>query len=171
MTDHDKTHTETLRRALFDTLDDERTGMLGLQGGRDHMQPMTHFFDPDRQLLWFISSRETDLVKQVAMQPQMAQFTVTAADRKLFASLTGDIALTDDPEKLDELWSPVASMWFDGDRNDPNVALLCMPLTEAAVWTVEAGALRFGMEMVRGSIGDHDPDLGDHGVLEFPHAA
>ncbi|AHM04395.1 General stress protein [Roseibacterium elongatum DSM 19469] len=167
----DKTHTEKLRRALFDTLDDERTGMLGVQGSPDHMQPMTHFFDPDTQVLWFISGRDTDLVKQVKASPHKAHFTVTAGDRSLYACISGQLAQVENRAKLEELWSPVAAMWFDGDIDDPNVALLSMPLSEAAVWTVEAGALRFGMEMVRGAAGAHDPDLGEHGVLEFSRVA
>ncbi|MBY6201121.1 pyridoxamine 5'-phosphate oxidase family protein [Maritalea mobilis] len=169
MTDH--TPTEKLRRALFDTLGDERTGMLGLEGTRDHMQPMTHFFDPDRQVLWFISGQDTDLVRQIKGAPRTAHFTVTAGDRSLYACISGLITQTNDREKLEEVWSPMAAMWFDGGIDDPNVALLCMPLDEAAVWTVEAGALRFGLEMVRGAAGDHDPEVGDHGVLEFRHTA
>jgi hypothetical protein len=31
--------------ALFDALDDVRTGMLGIHGSEQHLQPMTHFGD------------------------------------------------------------------------------------------------------------------------------
>ena len=62
----DTSQSETLRRALFDALDDERTGMLGLEGSSDHSQPMTHFFDPDSRTLWFVTANDTDLAQQVS---------------------------------------------------------------------------------------------------------
>jgi len=55
-------------------------------------------------------------------------------------------------------------MWFDGGKDDPDVVLLRMPLHEAAVWLNEAGTLRFGIEMVRGAMSDHDPEVGEQGL-------
>jgi hypothetical protein len=62
-------------------------------------------------------------------------------------------------------------MWFDGGKDDPDVALLKMPLDEAAVWLNDAGVLRFGIEMVRCATSEHDPDLGEHGVIDLHKAA
>jgi general stress protein 26 len=49
--------------ALFDQLDDVRTGMLGIDGSDQHMQPMTHFADRDDKMIRFITARTTDLAK------------------------------------------------------------------------------------------------------------
>jgi len=160
-----------LRDALFDALEDEKVGMLGVTGTRDHLQPMTHFFDRENGCLWFISSNRTDLVGHLAGGARDAHFTVTSGKGQLYACMSGPLAVADDPEKLDELWSPMASMWFDGGKDDPDVVLLRMPLHEAAVWLNEAGTLRFGIEMVRGAMSDHDPEVGEHGVVDLRGSA
>ena len=171
MTTHPPADNAKLRDALFGVLGNERVGMLGLQDSADHMQPMTHYLDRENRCLWFISGKGTHLVGHLGAAPRKAHFTVTASDGKVYACMSGVIETVHDPEKLDELWSPMASMWFDGGKDDPDVALLKMPLDEAAVWLNEAGALRFGIEMIRGATSEHDPDLGEHGVIDLRKAA
>lgn len=163
--------TEKLRDALFEALDDTRVGMLGISGTPDHMQPMTHFFDPEDHAIWFISGRGTDLVRHLAGGPRKAHFTVSTKRGDTYACMSGQLAVTEDREKLDELWSPMASMWFDGGKDDAEVTLLKMPLDEAAVWINEAGTLRFGIEMVRGATSEHDPEVGEHGIVDLRQAA
>jgi general stress protein 26 len=163
--------TARLRDALFDALDDERAGMLGVSDTGDHMQPMTHFADRPTGCLWFITSRETDLARQLETGPREAHFTLTASNGKLYACMYGAISRVENAAKLEELWSPMASMWFDGGKDDPEVLLLQMRLDEAAVWLNDASALRFGMEMLRGATSDHDPNLGEHGVVDLRMAA
>jgi general stress protein 26 len=164
---NDLQNSAKLRDALYDALDDERVGMLGLSGAEDHMQPMTHFFDREQGCVYFISSNKTDLARHLATGPRKAHFTVTSAKGELYACMSGPLTVTQDPEKLDELWSPMASMWFDGGKDDPEVVLLRLTLQEAAVWLNEVGALRFGLEMVRGATSDHDPEVGEHGVVNL----
>lgn len=160
--DHD---TAKLRKALFDALDDQRTGMLGLPEHPSHPQPMTHFFDAKARKIHFITGRDTELAQEIG-QSAKAQFILAGKDA--YASINGTIRPVNDPEKLDALWSPAADMWFEKGREDPAVLLLEMQLDDAAVWTVDANALQFGIEMLRANLSeDHSPDLGDHGVISL----
>ncbi|SIN86455.1 pyridoxamine 5'-phosphate oxidase family protein [Vannielia litorea] len=167
MTHHHSQHdTEALRRALFDALKDERTGMLAISDRDSHAQPMTHYFDEEARTLRFITANDTGLARDVGSGAQ-AHFTLTTRDREVFACMSGPITASEDRAKLEELWSPAAAMWFEGGIDDPRVLLLEMPLNEAAVWTVDANALQFGIEMLRANLGDHTPDLGDHAVINL----
>ena len=157
---------EALRKALFDALKDEKTGMLAVNDRGGHAQPMTQFFDPDTRTLHFITSRDTDLAKDIGTGAQ-AHFTLTTRDREVYACMTGPISPVERPELLEQLWSPAVGMWFEEGLEDPKVQLLEMPLSEAAVWTVDANALQFGMEMLRANLGEHRPDLGEHGVISL----
>jgi general stress protein 26 len=168
---HHAPDTAKLREALFDALKDDRAGMLGLSGTGEHMQPMTHFTDREAGCLWFITSRQTDLAHHLAIGPREAHFTARTGNGKIYACMSGHLTRAEDPEKLEELWSPMASMWFDGGKDDPDVLLLRMDLQEAAVWVNDAGALRFGIEMVRGATSEHDPEVGEHGVVDLRAAA
>lgn len=154
---------DKLRDALFDALEDQRTGMLGVQGAPSHMQPMTHYTDDKAHVLRFITARDTDLAREIGTSGT-AHFTVTSKDT--YACMKGTIRPVDDRATLESLWSPAADMWFEGGIDDPSVLLLEMPLDDAAVWTVDANALQFGIEMIRANLSeDHQPDLGDHGIV------
>lgn len=165
------TDTKALTEALLDTLEDIRAGMLGVSGSGQHMQPMTHFLDRKTHTLWFITSRETDLVRAVGTGDR-AHFTLMDEDEGFYACMSGTIRQSDDRAKLEELWSPMVSAWFEGGPEDPDAVLLHMALTEAAVWRNTAGALKFGVEMARAlARSDKQPDIGEHAVVPLGIAA
>ncbi|WP_224815721.1 pyridoxamine 5'-phosphate oxidase family protein [Hasllibacter sp. MH4015] len=161
--DHDTT---ALKDALFDGLENTRVGMLGLAGMPNHMQPMTHFVDREARKLHFITARDTDLAKNIGTG-QEAHFCIMGDKGGIYACMRGQITPNADREKLEDLWSPAAAMWFDGGIDDPQVQLLTLSLVDAQVWTVDANALKFGLEMLRGTLGDKDPDLGDSGFVRL----
>ncbi|TAG29937.1 MAG: hypothetical protein EAZ40_02035 [Rhodobacterales bacterium] len=111
------------RDALFEVLDGVRAGMLGLLGGGDGLQPMTHFPDAEAGVIWFISSTETDLVQSLGLGED-AQYVVISTDHDAHVSLRGKLYHVQDSTKLDALWGPFVSAWFEGGRADPRVALL-----------------------------------------------
>ncbi len=170
MADVDKTN-ENPREQLFDRLDDVRAGMLGVQGSSSHMQPMSHFVDREKETLWFITARDTDLVDEIG-QGGTAHFCVMDKGQDYYACLSGKITQSQDEAKLDELWNTFVAAWFEGGREDSNVVLLEMPLKEAAIWSSTGSRLVLGMEMARAAMqSDHKPDVGTHTVVNFGRPA
>ncbi|MFZ1727892.1 MAG: pyridoxamine 5'-phosphate oxidase family protein [Albidovulum sp.] len=159
------------RTALFDAMTDVRAGMLGVEGSGQHMQPMTHFLDEDTAELWFITASDTDLVRAVG-QGARAHYCVISKDQTLHACLSGTIVQSQDTEKLDALWSPVAAAWFEGGRDDPKVTLLQLTLLDAAVWATTDSMVAQSVEMARATMdAGHKPDIGEHVVVQFGKAA
>jgi general stress protein 26 len=163
---------EDARATLLDVLERHRVGMLGLVGSDRHMQPMTHFVDRNRVTLWFITSSETDLARDVesagGATGSRAHHCMMTPDGEFHACLAGRLDLVDDPAKLDELWSPVTAAWFEEGRSDPHIRLLRLSLDEAAVWTSTASALHFGIEIARANLQrEHRPDVGEHMILRL----
>ena len=155
------------RRALFDTMEEVRSGMLGVVGSDRHLQPMTHFPDRDLAEVWFITSKNTDLVRAVG-QGARANYCLSSGEGIFFACLTGTIEQSADSAKLDELWSPVAAAWFEEGRDDPDVSLLKLTLLDAGVWASTDSAAVFGMEIARANLqSSHQPDVGRHTVVRF----
>ncbi|WP_347311428.1 pyridoxamine 5'-phosphate oxidase family protein [Defluviimonas sp. SAOS-178_SWC] len=161
---------EDPKAALFAAMDEVRVGMLGTLASGRHMQPMTHFPDPETDAVWFITSTETDLVRSVGLGAR-AQYCVTGLHHDFHACLAGTIEQSGDRAKLEELWSPVVGAWFDGGIDDPTVSLLRLMPQEAALWTSTDSGVRFGLEVLRANLSaDHKPDLGDHVVIRFDAA-
>lgn len=108
--------------------------MLGLDGARDgHTQPMTAQFDDGRGPLWFFTTRDNSLVSALGTSHR-AVATFAAKGHDLFASLHGNMTLDDDRATIDRLWNSHVEAWYDGGRNDPNLALLRLDAERAQVW-------------------------------------
>lgn len=159
------------RSAIFDVLDTVRAGMLGLRGGRDGFQPMTHFLDQKTGLIWFISSTDTALVQSLGMGVD-AEYVVISQDHDAHISLRGKLYQRHDAAKLDALWSPMVSAWFEGGRDDPRLALLCFDPEVGDIWASSISTLKFGFEIIRANMDPaHKPDIGAKTTVRFPRAA
>jgi len=166
---HESEVTANPRAALFDVMDGVRVGMLGLKAGSAGAQPMTHFLDVETEVIWFISSKDTDLVRDLGLGGQ-SEYVIISKDHDVHASLQGILSHVQDAGKLDQLWSPMVSAWFKDGRSDPRIALLQFKPKVAEIWASTTSAVRFGLEMVRANLTDHEPNVGTHQVIRFDPA-
>ena len=155
------------REALRDYLAKVRAGMLGVRGSEQHMQPMTHYPDWDQDRIWFLTSRQTDLVRSLTPGAP-AEFCVTDEGHGFDASLRGLLTEDLNREKLDEYWSSVAAAWFKGGKEDPDLTMLRLDLTDAALWGSSNSLIKFGVEILKANLNEEEtPDLGVHRVVTF----
>ena len=155
------------RDALIEHLDKLRAGMLGVENSGQHMQPMTHYADWDRNRLWFLTSKQTDLVRMLAPGAP-AMFCLTDEKHGFDACLRGHLTEELDRAKLDEYWSPVAAAWFKGGKDDPDLTMLRLDLVDAAMWGSSDSLVKFGFEILKANMNeDETPDLGVHKVINF----
>ena len=155
------------KKALAEQMDDVRAGMLGVEGSHQHMQPMSHYADWHTDSIYFITSSDTDLVRAIGMGAR-AHYCVVGEDHDFHACLAGTLEQVNDPAKLDEIWSPVASAWFEKGKEDSKVTLLRLTLSDAALWGSTESTLRFGFEIAKANmVEEHQPDVGTHTVIRF----
>jgi general stress protein 26 len=158
-------------RAVYDVLGAARAGMLGLAGGGDGFQPMTHFPDADLGSIWFVSSTGTDLVQSLGLGED-ADYVLISDENGIYASLRGKLYHVQNDAKLNELWSPVVAAWFEGGREDPQVALLRFDPEVADVWASAKSSVSFGIKVnSANSDPKHRPDVGTKTTIRFPLAA
>jgi general stress protein 26 len=153
----------SLKEEFWDRLDDIRTGMLGTDKAR--AVPMTHYVDKDAKALWFITANGTDLAK-TAQTGASAEYIVISNDEHLYARIDGKVQAVTDPAKLDELWNAIAGAWFEDGRQDDDIQLLRMDLSEAEVWAT-GGSLSFLYQIAKAHLTDEKPDMGQHGTIRF----
>jgi general stress protein 26 len=154
------------RAELFERLGDLRAGMLGVGGSHGHMRPMTHYLDQDGAAILFLTSRQTDLAREVG-DGSAAHYCLVDDGDGFYACITGTLSPSRNEARIDEIWNPVAAAWFTG-RDDPDLLLLSMPMRKAEVWTSTDSTLHFGIEIVRANLDpDRVPDVGAHDVVRF----
>ena len=78
--------------------------------------------------------------------------TFASKDHDLFASVHGRLSLDNDPDTIDELWNTFVAAWYEGGKDDPELALLRFDADRAEIWENESG-LFAGLKMLFG----HDP--------------
>ncbi|TBN50078.1 general stress protein [Paracoccus sediminis] len=154
-------HSET----FWDRLDDINSGMLGLAED-PRLVPMSHYAEPEAKVLWFITAKGTDLAKAVSDGAKPAVHVVSDAAEGLYTSIHGQLSLSNDDAKLDDLWNAVASSWFEEGKRDPDVQLMRFDLTDAEVWAT-GGKLSFIYEIAKSKVTGQKPDMGEHFSLTF----
>ena len=108
--------------------------MLGLDGARDgHTQPMTAKTEGDSGPIWFFATKTNSLIDALG-ESHRAIATFTAKGHDLFASIHGTLSIDRDPAIADRLWDKHTEAWFEGGRNDPNLALLRLDTENAEIW-------------------------------------
>ena len=159
----DSTNTDT----LFYQAEQLRFGMLGVKSSHLPMQPMSHHVDRENKAMWFISSADTDLVQEISPD-RNAEFCLISPDGAFQACISGKLSISNDEDKLNELWSFASAAWFEGGRRDPKVRLLQLAMDQASVWISTSASLTFGIEMLKALVlKDRQPELGEHFVVTF----
>lgn len=151
-------HTEKFWKELSDV----RAAMLAIGDAR-HV-PMSPYARAEDGAIWFITAQGTALVDALTAGQSDSSLIVTG-DNNIHARIEGRAALVQDRAKLEELWNPVASSWFDG-IDDPAIRLVKLVPATAEVW-LTSGALGFAFELVKSKVTGEQPDMGEHFSLTF----
>lgn len=139
---------KNLEEKFWKALSSDRTVMLGIDGVEDgHSRPMTGVAENDKAPIWFFTSKENGLVKNLA-QPRRAVAAFTAKGHDLFASIHGNLTVDTDRAVIDRLWNPFIAAWYEG-KDDPKLALLRFDAEHAEVWLNESSMLA-GVKMLFG---------------------
>lgn len=153
------------RETFWKRLEDVNAGLLGCAPDW-RLVPMSHYPDPEAGALWFITADGTDLAKAVAGGAQKAVHAVSSQGGKLYARIEGQLELSDDAAKLDEIWNAVASSWFEDGKRDDDVRLLKLTLSAAEVWATDGG-LSFLYQVAKSKLTGSKPDMGEHFEVDF----
>lgn len=143
-------------------LEGVHSAMLSIGSAR-HV-PMSPYARGDDGAIWFMTAQGTALVDAVTNGETDASLIVTG-ESNIHARIEGHAALVQDRAKLEELWNPVASSWFDG-IDDPDIRLIKLTPAMAEVW-LTSGALGFAFELVKSKVTGEQPDMGEHFSLTF----
>lgn len=73
--------------------------------------------------IWFVGDKTSDVVKDLQNNNKVG-LTYASEDSKNYVSISANAELVDDKAKLEELWSPIDSAFFEHGKEDPNVQLI-----------------------------------------------
>jgi general stress protein 26 len=150
---------QELEAKFWKALKSDRTVMLGVEGVEDrHARPMTALIENEKSPLWIFTARDTELVRNLRNGAH-ADATFASKGHDLFATIHGRIALDMDRAEIERLWNPFVAAWFEGGKDDPNLALLRFDADRAEIWLDEYSLIA-GVKMLLGA-GDPKKDYRD----------
>lgn len=127
-----------LEEKFWEELGDSPFMMVGLQGvDNAFTRPMTA--QVDEGTIYFFANRTEDLVKGLG-RSNRAVATYASKGHKLFASVHGTLAISNDRQVIDRLWNPIIASWFERGKDDPDLALIRFDATTADIWEADTGA-------------------------------
>jgi general stress protein 26 len=153
-----------IKRKFWKALKSDRTMFLGLAEGEDgHARPMTAQVEGDPEdgdaagPIWFFTSTDHALYQQIGQGPAlrnlgggssraMAHFASKGHD--VWATVHGNLSVTQDRATIERLWNPFVAAWYDG-KDDPKIALIRLDAEEAQIW-IDASNIVAGIKMLIG---------------------
>ena len=112
---------------------------------------------------WFLTERTSDKVRALAGDSRV---NVSYSSKAGWVSLSGSARVSDDREKLEELWDASAGAFMQGGPDDPGNVLLRVEGDTAEYWE-SPGRATMVVQLVKGLVSDVRPDLGDNDTVEL----
>ena len=141
---------QELEAKFWKALQSDVTMMLGLDGVEDgHARPMTAQVEGDHGPIWFFAAKDNVLVQRLG-EGKRAIATFTSKGHDLFAAVHGNLILDNDRAAIDRLWNRYVAAWYEGGKDDPNLALLRLNAERAEIW-LDASSLVAGIKLLFGA--------------------
>jgi general stress protein 26 len=152
---------------LWQELEKVHAGMLGIEGSGQHLQPMAHQIDRERNRLWFFTKRDTDLVQ--ALRPgARAQFAIISKAQDFHACMTGTIREEMDRDFIERAWSPGVAAWYEGGKDDPQLVMVALDLEHARIWASTRNTLAYAWELAKANADESTtPHVGARSEVTF----
>ena len=147
-----------VEKRLWKEIHNGRTGMLGIvDGPPQYFQPMTAFTVPEAGEIWFFTTADTDLARDVSRGGHSAMFTVQ--DKDVQACIGGELSVQMDRQKIEKWWNAEVAAWYPDGKDDPNLRLLRLKCDDARVWITD-GMLKHVWEVAKANATGKRPDVG-----------
>lgn len=159
------------RKHLWELIEDIKFAMFTTkhENGHLHSRPMTTQNSQldEQSSLWFFVGRNADLIADIARDPQVNIAYADPGD-DTWVSVSGEARVVENRAKKQALWSKMSEAWFPGGVDDPNLALLEVPITHAHYWDVKDSKLVQLYKMAKATVTGHPPtDMGETGEVRM----
>jgi general stress protein 26 len=120
--------------------------------------------------LWFLTAQDTRKVDEIAEETRVALIYADPSNAN-YVSVKGRAAVSQDKEKIHELWNPMYQAWFPGGENDPQIRVLRVDVTEAEYWEASDSKLVRGIKYLAAAATKGAVDMGEHGKVNVDKEA
>ncbi len=100
--------------------------------------------------LWFLSADDSHKNRELEQDPSV-ELSFQRSAHSGFLHLRGRATISRDRAKIEELWEPLAKVWFTEGVEDPRITVIQVAPSEGYYWDTKHGAAVAGVKMLIGA--------------------
>ena len=127
-------------------------------------RPMTALKVCDEGNIWFFSDKDSDKNKAIAADQQVQLF-FSHPGKSSYLVVNGEATIILDKEKNDELWTPIAKIWFKEGKHDPSITVIKVTPTRAYYWDTDSNQMINFLKVVASVVTGKNLVSGTQGAL------
>lgn len=120
------------------------------QGESVGTRPMSVLKVDDEGNLWFLSANDSEKNQEISLDP-FVELYFQGSPHSDFLHIKGLASISTDPSKIDELWVPLAKVWFTEGKEDPRISVIKVMPTEGYYWDTKHGMVVSSIKMLIGA--------------------
>lgn len=113
-------------------------------------RPMGTLKVDENGILWFFSKIDSDKNMQISQDDRVQLFYAHSAASE-YLTLYGRAEILQDRRLVDELWTPLAKVWFEG-KDDPTLTILKVTPEDGHYWDTKNNKMVQLLKMAIGAI-------------------
>jgi len=110
-------------------------------------RPMSVIKVCDQGNIWFFSEKNSDKNKAI-LNDKNVQLFFSHPGKSSYLVVNGEAEIILDKTKIEELWTPVAKIWFKEGKDDPNISIIKVTPTTAYYWDTDGNKMINFIKMV-----------------------
>ncbi len=128
----------------------------------------TQKVDEATGVLWFFSSNDSQHNREIENDSRVQLIYANNGDSS-YLTVFGLAEVLYDQAKIEELWTPLVKVWFQGGKDDPNLRLIKVTPQEGFYWDTKHGKMMSFLKMLASIAVGKTMDGGIRGSLDIIH--
>jgi general stress protein 26 len=128
--------------------------------------PMTAIKVCDQGNIWFFSEKNSDKNKAIAADKNV-QLYFSHPGINSYLVVNGEAEIILDKTSIEELWTPVAKIWFKEGKDDPTISVIKVKPSSAYYWDTDGNKMINLLKMVASVVTGTNLISGKEGAIKI----
>ena len=129
-------------------------------------RPMSAIKVCDQGNIWFFSEKASDK-NQAIEADKKVQLFFSHPGKSRYSIVNGEAEIIFDKAKIEELWTPVAKIWFEEGKDDPDISIIKVTPTSAYYWDTDGNRMINLLKMAASVVTGNNLISGTEGAINI----
>jgi general stress protein 26 len=130
------------------------------------LRPMTALETDDKGNIWFLSDMDSEKNAAI-LKNNKVQLYFSHPGQNSYLIVNGEAEIITNQNKINDLWSPIGSIWFKEGKNDPKISVIKVNSKNAYYWDVEGNKMVNCFKFIASVITGENKIDSEHGFINL----